>query len=284
MSVRFPRKLVKIIAVVATAFLAFTTIDNAPESFSKAKVTLKEKVYYDQNKNGALGTIYCGCDWRWVGKSGGRVDHKSCGYQVRAQHTRAERTEWEHVVPASWFGQQRQCWKNGGRANCSQNDPVFSRMEANLHNLTVAIGEVNADRSNYRFGELPKARQQHGQCTSKVDFNQRVFEARDEAKGMVARINFYMADRYDLKVSPQQQKLLMYWNQKFPVTAWELERNRRITKIMGHSNEFVTGQRRWTHGHQNSKDGLKDPVNLEWLRDLLMSILPDDLKHATGLQ
>lgn len=59
-------------------------------------------------------------------------------------------------------------------------------MEADLHNLTVSVGELNADRSNYRFGVLPHARKQHGQCNSKVDFKQRVFEPRDDVKGKIA--------------------------------------------------------------------------------------------------
>lgn len=133
-------------------------------------------------------------------------------------------------------------------------------MEADLHNLTIAIGELNADRSNYRFGELPNARLQHGQCKSKVDFKKRVFEPRDEAKGIAARINFYMADRYDLAISEQQQRLFMSWDKQFPVTAWELKRDRRIAKVMGHSNDFVTGAQRWTLGHQNSKKGVMSSV------------------------
>jgi len=277
-SFRLPRKLLKLIAVVATVFFTYTAIDTSPDNFSQAKVVLKNKVYFDQNHNGAMGTFYCGCDWRWVGKSGGRVEPKSCGYKVRAMATRGERTEYEHVVPASWFGQQRQCWKKGGRSNCSSNDPVFSAMEANLHNLTLAIGELNADRSNYRFGELPHARKLYGQCSSKVDFSKRIFEPRAEAKGMAARINFYMADRYDLKMSLQQQKLLMSWHQKYPVTTWELERDRRISKIMGHSNEFVTGKRTWTLGHQNSKDGLKSTAATQRLLDLFFSFLPENIK------
>ncbi len=73
----------------------------------------------------ALGDLYCGCKWTWVGKSGGRIDAASCGYQTRKQQNRAERTEWEHIVPAHTFGNQRQCWKNGGREHCVDNDPVF---------------------------------------------------------------------------------------------------------------------------------------------------------------
>lgn len=260
MTHRYPL-LFLILSAFPPSFLSvFSAFGAAPETFSQAKIILKEQIYFDQNKNGAIGTIYCGCDWQWVGQSGGRVSTKRCGYKIRAIPSRGKRTEIEHVVPASWLGQQRQCWQKGGRKNCNRTDSAFNQMEANLHNMTVSVGELNADRSNYRFGELPAARKQHGHCESKVDFEKRVFEPRDKAKGIAARINFYMYDRYNLIMSDQQQRLFIAWNKQFPVTAWELKRDRLITKIMGHSNEFVTGKRSWVLGHRNSKDGALSSV------------------------
>lgn len=247
-------------AISFVLFFSSTVFGAAPATFSKAKVVLKEQIYFDQNKNGALGTIYCGCDWEWIGRSGGRIDPKHCGYQIRAIPNRGERTEIEHVFAASHFGQQRQCWQNGGRKNCNKTDPVFNLMEADLHNLTVSVGELNADRSNYRFGVLPHARKQHGQCNSKVDFKLRLFEPRDDVKGKIARINFYMSDRYGLRLSDQQQKLFIAWSKQHPVTQWELERDRRIARVMGHHNEFVTGKRTWSLGHRNSKEDVPSGI------------------------
>lgn len=230
----------------------------APERFDEAKIVAREKIYYDQNRNPqGEGTLYCGCQWEWTGKSGGRVDLNSCGYRVRSQLTRAERIEWEHIVPAWVFGHQRQCWQNGGRKNCVSEDPVFRAMEADLHNLALSVGEVNGDRSNFRYGIARGAgSQSYGQCTSRVDFKQRVFEPRDEVKGEVARVWFYMHDRYDLAMSEQQQKLLMVWDSEFPPSAAERERDRRIRAVTGQSNPFVTGERRWEPGHINSADGI----------------------------
>lgn len=232
-------------SIISALFVLYFQSGIAPENFRAAKVLMRESVYEDQNQSGHLGTLYCGCDWRWTGESGGRIEHASCGYKTRAQATRANRIEWEHVVPASWLGRQRQCWQEGGRKNCNATDPQFNRMEADMHNLSPVIGEVNADRSNYRFGMVNHSEQQYGRCTSKTDFVGRVFEPRDAAKGIVARINFYMHDRYKLSMSAAQQRLFMQWDQQYPVTQWELERNRRIAKHMGHDNEFVTGQRQW---------------------------------------
>ncbi len=244
-------------AALAAVLFFSTTVLGAPANFSQAKVALKEHVYFDQNQNGALGTIYCGCDWNWVGRSGGRIDPSACGYEIRAIANRGKRTEVEHVYPASHFGQQRQCWQNGGRKNCNKTDPVFNLMEADLHNLSYAVGELNADRSNYRFGELANVPRQHGQCESTVDFKQRVFSPRPEARGKIARINFYMADRYNLRMSVQQQQLFLAWDKQHPVSAWELERDRRIAKVMGHNNDFVTGAQKWILNHKNRGQGVK---------------------------
>ena len=238
-------------------FLLFLSLNiySAPAYFERAKVEAKQFIYFDRNH---VGTFYCGCNWEWTGRSGGRIDLASCGYEVRRQQNRAERLEWEHIVPAYNFGRARQCWQNGGRRNCISSDPVFRAMEADLHNLTPSVGEVNGDRSNYNFGVLPSTEHQHGACPIKIDFSQRTAEPRDEIKGQIARIYFYMHDRYDLRMSRQQQQLLMAWDRQFPVSDWEVERDRRISERMGHSNPFVTGERQWSLNHRNTADGVVD--------------------------
>lgn len=252
--------LTSLIALATTALFSLHA-NSSPSNFRQAKVLLKEHVYYDRN-TGADGTAYCGCDWKWVGESGGRTDLESCGYEIRSPQskhmvTRAKRTEWEHILPISVPGRQFQCWQDGGRSNCQKTDPVFNSMEANMFGLTPAIGEVNADRSNFRMGMVASNDQMYGECTSKTDFKQKVFEPRDSAKGFVARTYFYYHDFYDLRMSRQQQQLFMAWDKQFPPTSWEIERNRRISKIMGHENDFVTGAQKWTLNHKNRGQGVK---------------------------
>ncbi|MFV0283756.1 MAG: endonuclease [Castellaniella sp.] len=222
-----------------------------------AKVEARQQVYADRNHT-TEGTLYCGCTWQWTGKSGGRVDLASCGYTPRKNANRAARIEWEHIVPAWTFGHQRQCWQNGGRKNCVANDPVFGVMESDLHNLAPSVGEVNGDRSNFNYGMVQKNQPlQYGQCPTRTDFKARTTEPRDEAKGLVARVTFYMADRYGLTLSKGQQQILMAWDHQHPVSAWEIERDRRITKVMGHQNPYVTGEKKWKLGQKPSRDGLR---------------------------
>lgn len=257
---RKPSNQHSVYAAIATLFvfcllLAPVVVSAAPLSFEQAKIELRQKVYYDRN-SGKGGDLYCGCDWQWVGRSAGRINPSSCGYEVRAQPHRGERIEWEHTVAASTFGRQRQCWQQGGRANCTANDPVFNIMEADMHNLTPVAGELNADRSNYNFGLLPDAPLLHGACPFKVDNRQRTAEPPNQAKGMIARIHFYMHDRYGMNMSRQQQQLMMAWDKQYPVSQWERERNQRIARVMGHPNPYVTGERTWQLGQRPSGEGL----------------------------
>src|SRR5690606_30548873 len=63
--------------------------------------------------------------------------------------------------------------------------------------------------------------------------------------GQIARIYFYMHDYYQLPLTAQEQQLYLRWHQQFPVSQWELERDRRIARLMGHNNPSVTGEKQW---------------------------------------
>lgn len=269
----------KLLSVVAlTLSLITPAFSSPPSTFSEAKVIAKQKIYLDQ-ANSSIGELYCGCKWTWVGKSGGRIDADSCGLKARKQENRAERTEWEHIVPAWTFGNQRQCWQNGGRKHCVDDDPVFRSMEADLFNLYPSVGEVNGDRSNFNYGMASGVAPQYGQCKTRVDFAQRAAEPRDEVKGLVARTTFYMFDRYKLSMSRQQQQLLMAWDRQYPVSSWEKERDRRIAAIMGHANPFVNGERQWSLGYKTVGDGVVSTIPLNSPR----VAAPRALASATGM-
>ena len=91
-----------------------------------------------------------------------------CGLKARKNEKRSDRVEWEHVVPASWFGSHRTCWKDG-HALCGKKngkplksrecclkpgvDPDFQAAHNDPHNLFPAGGEVNGDRSAHPYGD-----------------------------------------------------------------------------------------------------------------------------------
>lgn len=218
------------------ALLPFTTQAIVLNNFTQNSFQ-QAKNYAAALNEDAPGTFYCGCKINWQGKKG-IPDLSSCGYQVRKSIVRAERIEWEHVMPAWTFGHQRQCWQEGGRANCTK-DPEYRRIESDLHNLQPAIGEINGDRSNFDFSQWNSGEPQYGQCEMKVDFKNRQVEPPARARGAIARTYFYMRDQYDLRLSRQQTQLFTVWNKLYPVTHWECELDQRIARVQGNHNPYV---------------------------------------------
>ena len=213
-----------------------------PKTFTEAK-KVAAQVYKGQEK-----TFYCGCDYN----NEKRIDHDSCGYTVRSNKKRAERLEWEHVVPAHAFGHTRECWrepicetkkgeKYKGRRCCGKIDPVFRAMESDLHNLVPAVGEINADRSNYTFTVIPGELREYGMCDMEIE--NRKAEPPAEVRGDIARTYFYMHHTYGLPISNKQLKLFTVWDSQDPVDDWEIERNARITEIQGVRNPYVPLER-----------------------------------------
>lgn len=227
-------KLIRLLISIIAIGSAFNVLAAPPSSFSKAK---KEavKIYLDHPTS-----FYCGCDITWKDKKKGIPDLQSCGYNVRKQEKRASRIEWEHVVPAWQFDHQRQCWQDGGRKNCTRKDKQFKLMEADLHNLVPAIGEVNGDRSNFRFSQWNGNKgAYYGQCAFKVDFKGRVAEPPAQSRGAIARTYLYMNQEYRFNLSKSQRQLMNAWDKQYPVSEWECERDKRIAKIQGNHNQFV---------------------------------------------
>lgn len=214
------------VVVQAAKLDAFTQ-----NSFSQAKAWAV-KINAD-----APGSFYCGCKIHWQGKKG-IPDLTSCGYSVRKNANRAQRIEWEHVVPAWTFGHQRQCWQNGGRKQCAK-DAGYRRIETDLHNLQPAIGEVNGDRGNFLYSQWNGSERQYGQCEMKIDFKNKQAEPPARARGAIARTWLYMRDQYKLTMSRQQTQLMNVWNRQYPATAWECERDNRIAQVQGNHNPYV---------------------------------------------
>ena len=112
-------------------------------------------------------------------------------------------------------------------------------MQADMHNLVPAIGELNGDRSNYRFDfELPQSKQ-YGACDFEVLFKERRARVKEDTRGNIARTYLYMSNRYGMKLSKQEQKKFQAWNKKDPVDAWEAVRNQRIQKTQNNINKYI---------------------------------------------
>jgi len=222
-----------------------------PANFPEAKRFAKQ--LFKENRR----TFYCGCRFDAYGK----VDLKSCGYKVQGDRRRAQRLEWEHIVPVSRIASHLPCWSGKGcceepkecirgRRCCQKVDKNFQHMEADLHNLVPEIGELNAIRSNFRFGVLPHVKPgQFGQCEFKVDKNIRRVEPSASKRGLIARTYLYMADTYNIRLSDAQRQLFKAWNNQFPPTQEEIAWDNKIAAIQKNHNPYIvnydmTGEKR----------------------------------------
>lgn len=214
-------------------------------SFSKSK-KLMEQVYYNN-----MFSFYCNCQYSYqiTDKSiKAVVDNKSCGYMPRKNQKRGKYIEWEHVVPAWAFGNTRKCWreeictdkygnKYKGRKCCTKIDKVFKAMEADMYNLYPAVGELNADRKNYKYGIIPGEERKYGACDFEVA--DKLVEPKENIRGDIARTYFYMEKTYNVPISDKQRKLFEVWDKQDKIDEWEIIRAKRIEKIQGNRNTFV---------------------------------------------
>ena len=226
--------------------------------FSQSKEIAKE--LFKQNKR----SFYCNCRIVYEGAKLS-PDVKDCGYVPRNKKTktgkansRAERVEWEHIVPASLFGKTLKCWAEGGRKACRK-DPSFKVMEADLHNLVPAIGEINGDRSNFIFSEIMGEERVYGNCDFEINFPKRLVEPRIGVRGDIARAYFYMSEQYGLVLTPEQFELFETWAEQDPPDKFEKAKNLEIKKIQGLGNRFISEavkkSSRITRGRELSIEG-----------------------------
>ena len=115
----------------------------------------------------------------------------------------------------------------------------YRYMQADMHNLVPAIGQVNALRLNYSYSMIPGEKRQFGPCDMEIE--DRKAEPRPEIRGDIARIYFYMDDAYPNRgiISKKNRKLFQAWAKEDPIDDWERERAKRIEAIQGNHNRFV---------------------------------------------
>lgn len=202
--------------IIILKLLFISSLLAQQQTFSKSKKELRKQ--YPSGK-----TFYCGCDYYYKDKKP-YIDWESCGYKPRKNKKRASRIEWEHIVPAYNFGRQFKCWREGhkdcitkkgklykGRKCCKKVNKTFKLMEADMNNLVPAIGEVNGDRSNFRFSMIEGEKRRYGQCDFEIDFKNRVVEPRPEVRKKIAETYFYFEKKYGMKIGKKDRKLLEVW-------------------------------------------------------------------------
>lgn len=223
----------------------------SPNSFGSAKKLLAD-IHEDI---GHQITVYCGCPYKRTTKSGGDLDREVCGLKARKNESRSDRLEWEHVVPAARFGNTRTCWTTGhakcvkrdgtkykGRKCCNRSgvDKEFRMAHNDPINLFPSGGEVNGDRSDHPYGQVPGEDRVFGSCDFEVGGSPKRAEYSDGVKGEIARAILHMIDHRGAMVPYDRAKLELD-SANDPPEAWEIERATKITEETGVRNKWVLG-------------------------------------------
>ena len=145
----------------------------------------------------------------------------------------------EHSWPQSWFGDK-------GTPKCD------------IHHIYPTDGKVNAERSNYPYGEVKKASwtsqngSKLGSCKTS-GYSGTVFEPIDAYKGDIARGLFYMSVCYyndddgwgtsgmtnKSEILPWAMTMLLRWSDNDPVSQKEIDRNNAVYNVQGNRNPFI---------------------------------------------
>ena len=214
-----------------SAYSQSTEGNTTIESFNKAKKILERKVYHNHRV-----TFYCDSKFR----ADKTISNRN-GYIPKNDNKRANRIEWEHVVPAQAFGRSFEEWRKGhpecinskgkpyyGSSCARKTAALFRYMESDIYNLVPAIGEIHELRLYYSYAIIPGEEREFGECD--IEIEGRKVEPRPDLRGDIARTYFYMDAAYPDRgiISRKNRELLELWANEDPVSYWECRRTKRI--------------------------------------------------------
>ena len=131
-------------------------------------------------------------------------------------------------------------------------------MKSDIHHLFPTISQVNSERGNKPFAEIPdhetlrwwnsasaqRTAPAAGDRDEYSEAKNSTFEPREAHKGDVARAMFYFLTIYgdediDRGWFKPQLPTLLTWHAQFPADADDVERSRRVQQVQGNENPFV---------------------------------------------
>ena len=116
------------------------------------------------------------------------------------------------------------------------------QQKSDLHHLFPTDNEMNGHRGALRFGYVKESVEDLKCPIAKLGFNEAgetVFEVPAHQRGNTARAIFYFATRYQMKISPNEEKDLRRWDKEDPVDEQESVQNDQIQKLQGNRNPYV---------------------------------------------
>jgi deoxyribonuclease I len=133
-----------------------------------------------------------------------------------------------YIYPQSAIRQFLQC---GTTRQCLRDSDDYRTMMADMHNIVIANAYFEFKRNNTVFGILEESIAAD-ECGTRKKLH--VIEPPEHLKGDIARVIFYMHDRYGLPIIGNRSDLER-WNQADPVSEEENKRDADVKLIQGES-------------------------------------------------
>ena len=186
---------------------------------------------------------------------GGNTTKYIVGVDQQRSGTSSDAYDREHTFPKSWW--------NSNTLDADYNNRTY--MYTDIYHVLPCDHDLNTTRFNYAYGEPTNLTfESESGCKLGTAFYSgsgtiTVFEPRDEVKGDLARVYFYMASRYERENLSQWGTsgssmltytaypfyktwvidMLLKWHREDPVSEREKSRNSAVQKIQGNRNPFV---------------------------------------------
>ena len=201
-------------------------------------------------------------------------------------------------------------WAKSHGIKTQKDDEAQSKKNSaysDLHHLRATENSINSTRNNRYFDELNHETSSHDNYGNYWN-NGDIFEPRDEVKGDIARILFYMVVRYegnekddylDLELTDDislanlsnnyvldttevingylgKLSTLIKWSFLDPVDSREISRNEKIYSVQGNRNPFIDNPEYVYYLYPTESEALGYTINL--LPNLIEYNLKDDEK------
>lgn len=138
-----------------------------------------------------------------------------------------------YIYPSAQAQEFLQC---GTKRQCLRSDERYLEIMTDLHNIVAADSYFEFKRKRAQFGNLDSSIEAND-CGIRKKLH--IIEPADSIKGDIARILFYMHDRYQLPLQTHLS-LLRLWHENDPPSPEEVSRDALIKQLQGNGNQFIS--------------------------------------------
>lgn len=137
-----------------------------------------------------------------------------------------------HIYSTAWISESLGC---RSERTCMHTNTRYEEILSDMHNMVPVNAYQHLKLKNAIFGELDNSLEPN-ECG--VRKRHHLIEPREDVKGDIARIYFYMHYNYQLPLN-SNYAFMKEWHRSDPPDAAEKAKNTRIKQAQGNGNPFI---------------------------------------------